>query len=306
MSFKPVSYMQTDSRWKSKSYAVKGENSTIGSAGCGPTCAAMVIAEFVNPSITPVETCAWSLSHGYKALNQGTYHSYLKAQGAVYGLKWEQITNSSIYGNTSHPSHRTALEAIKNGDYVIALMGKGNWTSSGHYVLWYGIDGNYVLINDPNSTKANRVKGYYPTFISQVKHYFICHKPNLSNPNYTTKYQVKSEVNVRAGAGTSYNILEKFSTGKIINVEKSVNNWARFVENGVRKYVNMSYLTNFVEFNDTNNHWARENINFLRSYDVIHGDGHNNFKPDKECTKAEMATMVYNMIKSIKDGVFYG
>ena len=51
MSFKPVSYMQTDTRWKKKSYAVKGENSTIGSAGCGPTCAAMVIAEFINPNI---------------------------------------------------------------------------------------------------------------------------------------------------------------------------------------------------------------------------------------------------------------
>ena len=83
MSFKPVSYLQTDSRWKNKSYAVSGESSTIGSAGCGPSCAAMVLAEFVDPKITPVETCKWSLDHGYKALKQGTYHSYFKAQGAV-------------------------------------------------------------------------------------------------------------------------------------------------------------------------------------------------------------------------------
>lgn len=305
MSFKPVSYMQTDIKWRNKSYAVKGEVATIGSAGCGPTCAAMVIAEFINPNITPVDTCAWSLAHGYKALKQGTYHSYLKAQGAIYGLNWEQITTSSIYGKTSHSSHKKALEAIKNGDYVIALMGKGNWTSSGHYVLWYGIDGNYVLINDPNSTKSSRTKGNYNTFISQVKHYFICHRPNVFQTQ-GTKYQVSKEVNIRAGAGTSYNILDVLKIGKIIDVEKIEKNWARFIENGERKYVSVSYLTKNVGFNDIEDHWAKDDIIFLKNNNIIHGNGHNGFQPEKVCTKAEMATMIYNMIQSIKDGVFYG
>ena len=304
MSFKPVSYMQTDKKWKSKSYAVKGESSTIGSAGCGPTCAAMVIAEFIDSKITPVETCKWSLEHGYKALKQGTYYTYFKAQGAAYGLNWEQITNSNIYGNKTHSAHKKALEAVKNGDYVIALMGKGNWTSGGHYVLWYGMDGNYALINDPASTKSSRLKGNYQTFISQVKHYFVCHAPKVNQHN-GTKYQVTGEVNVRAGAGTSYNILDVFKAGKIIDVEKSANNWARFIENGVRKYVSMSYLTKNTGFVDINDHWAKEDIEFLKEHDVIHGDGHNSFKPEKTCTKAEMAMMVYNMIKSVKDGVFY-
>lgn len=304
MSFKPVSYMQTDKKWKSKSYAVKGETSTIGSAGCGPTCAAMVIAEFVNPNITPVETCSWSLKNGYKALRQGTYYSYFKAQGAAYGLKWEQLSGSSCYGNKSHPNHKKALDAIKRGDYVIALMGKGNWTSSGHFVLWYGMDGNYALINDPASTKSSRIKGNYQTFISQVKYYFICHTPKVVQ-NQGEKYQVTKEVNIRAGAGTAYNVVDTFDTGKIIDVEKSENNWARFIENGVRKYVSMSYLTKDVGFSDIGDHWAKDSIEFLKEYNVLHGNGKNVFQPEKKCTKAEMATMIYNMIKSVKDGVFY-
>lgn len=306
MSFKPVSYLQIDKRWKNKSYAVKGETSTIGSAGCGPTCAAMVIAEFVNPNITPVDTCNWSLSHGYKALKQGTYYSYIKAQGAAYGLNWEQITTSNIYGQSSNPIHAKALEHVKNGDYVIALMGKGKWTSSGHYILWYGIDGNYALINDPNSTRADRLRGDYKTFISQVKHYFVCHRPNLTKKNTTTAYEVKSEVNVRLGAGTSYAISEVYNSGKVINVEKIEKNWARFIDNGIRKYVNTSYITKNIGFHDIDDHWAKYIIEFLKQYNVVHGNGHNQFNPEKECTKAEMATMVYNMIKSIKDGVFYG
>ena len=304
MSFKPVSYLQTDSRWKNKSYAVSGESSTIGSAGCGPSCAAMVLAEFVDPKITPVETCAWSLKNGYKALRQGTYYSYFEAQGKAYGLRWEQLSWSNIYGNPNHSVHKKALEYIKNGDYVIALMGKGRWTSSGHFVLWYGIDGNDVLINDPNSTKSNRLRADFNTFASQVKYYFICHKPTVTQ-RQGTKYQVTDEVNVRAGAGTSYNILDVFNTGKIIDVEKSANNWARFVENGVRKYVHTSYLTKEIGFKDIDDHWAKETIEFLKEKDVVHGNGHNVFQPEKICTKAEMATMVYNMIKSVKDGVFY-
>lgn len=305
MSFKPVSYMQTDSRWKNKNYAVKGESSTIGSAGCGPTCAAMIIAEFVNPNITPVETCAWSLSNGYKALNQGTYYSYFKAQGAVYGLQWEQLSGSNCYGNKNHENHAKALNAIKRGDYVIALMGKGDWTSSGHFVLWYGIDGNYVLINDPNSTKINRVRGDYKTFISQVKYYFICHTPQIKNVGDRKQYQVTANVNIRAGAGVDYNIIGNYSRGNIISVEKSENNWARYIENGTRKYISMSYLTENVGFNDIYNHWAENHIRFLQRYNVLHGDGYNNFNPNKICTKAEMATMVYNMIQSIRGGVFY-
>ena len=39
MNRQPVSYLQNDPRWKNKPYRVKGESSTIGSAGCGPTSA---------------------------------------------------------------------------------------------------------------------------------------------------------------------------------------------------------------------------------------------------------------------------
>ena len=41
---KPVSYLQTDARWKTHNYSAKGESKTIGSSGCGITAAAMVIA----------------------------------------------------------------------------------------------------------------------------------------------------------------------------------------------------------------------------------------------------------------------
>ena len=80
MNRKPISYLQTDPKWAKKPYRVKGETSTIGDSGCGPTAAAMLLSTLTGKTITPVDTCAWSVAHGYKALGNGTYYAYFAPQ----------------------------------------------------------------------------------------------------------------------------------------------------------------------------------------------------------------------------------
>lgn len=170
----PVDYLQTDSRWKSISYAAKGETSTIGSAGCGPTCAAMVIAALADPSVTPATTAKWSLAHGYKALHQGTYYAYFEPQFKAYGINCKQLNSATVYhgAGSAKTFNAQTLAAVKEGHWIIACMGKGDWTSSGHFVLWYGVDGDKALIMDPNSTKESRRKASVTTFQYQVKYYW--------------------------------------------------------------------------------------------------------------------------------------
>ena len=158
MNKKPVSYLQNDPRWKDKPYRVKGESSTVGSAGCGPTCAAMVIQTITGKTFTPEDACNWSIQHGYKALKQGTYYSYFKPQLAAFGIDCDQMDWTSTYGKPNHQNHQMALELLKQGYYLIALMNKGTWTSSGHFVLVWWADGK-IRINDPASTKDSRVNG---------------------------------------------------------------------------------------------------------------------------------------------------
>ena len=64
MNKRPVSYLQTDPRWKNKPYRVPGENATIGGSGCGPTAAAMLIETITGKTYTPEDACAWSIAHG--------------------------------------------------------------------------------------------------------------------------------------------------------------------------------------------------------------------------------------------------
>lgn len=176
---KPVSYLQTDPRWKAVDYSAKGEKTTIGASGCGPTAMAMVLATWADSDVTPETECAWALSHGYKAPHSGTYYGYFVPAAKRYGLTCRRLNTSSIYGNSGSVHHNTVRDALDRGCLVIACMGKGQWTSSGHYVLIYAIDSKagVVYINDPASTKAVRVHGNYSVFRTQVKYYWVIDPP---------------------------------------------------------------------------------------------------------------------------------
>lgn len=246
MSFKPVSYMQTDARWKNVKYATPAESATIGGSGCGPTAAAMVVAEWADANETPVKACDWSMENGYKATGQGTYYSFFEPYFKKFGLVCERPNAANLYHNPGAAAHLAAYNAVKRGDYVIACMGVGRWTSSGHFILWYGIDGDNVLINDPNSTAENRTRASWSFFKNEVKYYFIIRKPtNLKACGATVDYTVVDKdgyLNVRYGAGTGYDVYGPSLSGTVIPVDKVVGSWARFVQNGVRYYVNTSGL----------------------------------------------------------------
>lgn len=233
MNKQPVSYLQTDPRWKNISYSAKSGESkprTIGSSGCGPTCAAMLIETITGKKFTPADACAWSLKHGYKAPNQGTYYAYFAPQFKEHGITCEQLNWKNVYGKPSDPVHAKAFDLLKKGYYLIAVMGPGTWTSSGHFVVVWWESGK-VRINDPNSTISYRVNGDLATFKKQVKYYWAidarkfnedgkavaetpAKKPAASTVKvdaaqsgptaaYAKNWTVTADVlNMRAGAGT--------------------------------------------------------------------------------------------------------
>lgn len=246
---KPTSYLQTDTRWKNYNYSANREKKTIGSAGCGPTAAAMVIATLKNKNVTPVTTAEWSMSHGYKALNQGTFYTYFIPQFAVYGIECKRINTSNLYGKSSSTAHTEALAALKNGNWVIACMGKGNWTSSGHFILLYGYENGYVYINDPASTKATRIKNTWALFAKQVKYMWSITVPDsFKNGNSSsdassstntvyTKTQFVKDVQAAIGAKMD-GIAGSETLSKTVTVSKTKNNRHAVVK-PIQKYLNI-------------------------------------------------------------------
>ena len=245
---KPISYLQTDSRWKNHNYSAKGETKSIGSSGCGPTAAAMVIATLKDKNVTPVTTAEWSMFHGYKALNQGTFYTYFLPQFAVYGIECKRLNTSNLYGKSSSTAHTEALNALKNGDWVIACMGVGNWTSSGHFILLYGYENGYVYINDPASTKAARIKNTWALFAKQVKYMWSISVPysfknsnsspatsSSTNTSYTQTQFIKD---VQSAIGAKVDGIAGSETlSKTITVSSTKNNRHAVVK-PLQKYLN--------------------------------------------------------------------
>ena len=177
MSQQPVSYLQTDPRWRDTDYSAPGEKTTLGASGCGPTAMSMVRATWASRSVTPETECRWALKNGWKCPHSGTYYGYFVPAGKRYGLNVRRLNTASIYGNAKSPCHAEAKAALDRGDLVIACMGRGNWTSSGHYVLCWQVSGSRIFINDPASTREARIRGDYALFKQQVKYYWVVHSP---------------------------------------------------------------------------------------------------------------------------------
>lgn len=173
MNKKPVMYKQYDPKWAKVPYQVNGETTNIQQSGCGPTCAAMLLATLADPNITPVDTCRWSVLHGYKALKQGTYYSYFTPQFAEYGIPAKQLNWDNTYHKPNSINHETVKFEVNAGNYVIACMGPGLWTTGGHFILVWGWENGKVYINDSASSKQSHEIADEKVFKNEVKYYFI-------------------------------------------------------------------------------------------------------------------------------------
>lgn len=255
---RPVDYKQYDSRWGSHNYSAKGESKNIKSSGCGVTCAAMVIASLKDKSVTPVTTAKWSMLHGYKAFNQGTYYTYFVPQMAKYGIKCTQLNNSNLYGTSTSEAHTRAKKALKNGNWIIACMGAGNWTSAGHFILLYKLKNGKVYVNDPASSASYRAVNSWGLFAKQVKYMWEIEVPQTKktvtkkkkSETKTTKtntkkaaskgfkpYEIvvtaKSGINVRAKGSIDAKKVGALVTGtkQVILAENTDKTWGKIGQN---------------------------------------------------------------------------
>lgn len=252
-SVKPISYLQTDPKWKNHNYSAKGENKTIGNAGCGVTAAAMVIATLKDKNVTPITTAEWSMAHGYKALNQGTYYTYFVPQFNQYGITCKQLNQSNLYGKSSSTAHTEALNALKNGNWVIAVMGKGHWTQSGHFILLYKFENGDIYINDPASTKADRIKNTWDLFAKQVKYLWTVEVPdnfknaiNVSASGYTGKVANCNKLNIRKEPVTTQNnIIDVLNVNEEVEIiGRAANGWYQVkTKDNLVGYVSNKYIT---------------------------------------------------------------
>ncbi len=156
----PILYFnQGDSRWGDYLY---GGMDPMRKYGCGPAAVAMLVNAFSPYEVTPVEMADWCAANGCYAPQSGSYHSIIPTTLSAYGLKVESAPDRS---------YATAANLLRSGHILVALMGKGAFTSGGHFILITDIleNGN-VYIADPNSYDNTTKEWDLNQILAELKH----------------------------------------------------------------------------------------------------------------------------------------
>lgn len=111
-------YSQIDSRWSSHLYTSTGNaTQTIGTSGCGPTCASMVVTA-TKGTITPPEMGDLFVKYGYRSANNGTYFSAFRFVADTFNIGYEE----TYYLDT-------AVNLVRNNHYVVVSCANGLFTT---------------------------------------------------------------------------------------------------------------------------------------------------------------------------------
>lgn len=152
-----VYYNQLDAKYANKPYGTDD----IGRYGCGPTAMAIVVSSMTTERIDPAQMAKWAYQNGYWCKGSGSYHSLIPGAARNWGL--------SVSGCTASQPQRIK-DALASGKLIVALMGKGHFTSSGHFIVLRGIKDGKILVADPSSYGRSEKLWDLDVFLKEAKH----------------------------------------------------------------------------------------------------------------------------------------
>ena len=151
-------FNQLDERWANEMY---GKTDTIGVAGCGPTALAIAISNLTGDETDPVEVAEWSYENGYVCEGSGSYISLIPNAAEHFGLSVEKLGKSNA---------EELVEHLEDGKMIIAIMGAGHFTNTGHFIVLRGVtDDGKILVADPVSYNRSTMAWDVSTILKEVK-----------------------------------------------------------------------------------------------------------------------------------------
>lgn len=131
-------YNQSDARWANYLY---GGSDPLAAYGCGPTALAMLVNSFTENTCQPPDIAAWAADNNYWSAGYGTRHEFVPDCANAFGMHAASFQNYTVEG---------LLAELKSGHVIVALMGPGHFSDSGHFIIitddW---SGNQVRVADP-------------------------------------------------------------------------------------------------------------------------------------------------------------
>lgn len=155
-------FMQWDLRW---GYDTYGDN-MIGISGCGPTCLSMVVVGLTqNTKYTPDVVAEYSEENGY-----------VVDGNTAWTLMYEGAEHFGVVGKEIGLDENQIITYLENGNPIICSMGPGDFTTTGHFIVFTGIKNGKIVVNDPNSKTRSEKLWEFKQIQGQIKNLWVFSK----------------------------------------------------------------------------------------------------------------------------------
>lgn len=153
-------FLQWDPQWGYIRYG----SDVAGLTACGPVCLSMA-AYFLtkDPAMSPDRIIQFALDNGYCVPGNGTSWTLISQGGPELGLDVTEIplVESRIIDN------------LEVGNPIICVMGPGDFTTTGHYIVLTGYEDGFIRLNDPNSRSNSQKLWTYAQLEHQIDNLWV-------------------------------------------------------------------------------------------------------------------------------------
>lgn len=153
-------FMQWDQRWGYLEYG----GDVAGLTACGPVCLSMVAYYLTgNEAYDPAYMMEFAKNNGYCVPGDGTSWTLISEGGILLGLDVIEI-----------PLDENRIKAnLEVGNPIICVVGPGDFTTTGHYIVLTGLEDGCIRVNDPNSHENSQRLWTYREIKDQIENLWV-------------------------------------------------------------------------------------------------------------------------------------
>ena len=156
--------MQWDQRWGYMKYG----NDVAGLTACGPVCLSMAAIYLTgDPSYSPNVMIRFAKENNYYVSGSGSSWTLISEGGKKLGFHVTEL-----------PLDEKRIRKCLEADIpVILVVGPGDFTSSGHFLVLTGYENGKFRLNDPNSKSNSEKLWAYEDIKGQIRNLWSIEKP---------------------------------------------------------------------------------------------------------------------------------
>ncbi len=153
-------FMQWDKRW---GYIMYGDD-VAGLTGCGPVCLSMAAVYLLQDTkYSPDYMLEWAKENGYCVDGSGSLWTLISEGGEKLGLDVTEIPLDK----------QRIINNLEVGNPIICIMGPGDFTTKGHFIVMTGLKDGKIKINDPNSIENSNKLWNYDDICNQINNLWV-------------------------------------------------------------------------------------------------------------------------------------